>query len=127
MINDRLIDQAYSDLNATCGGLREDYFGLLYLEQEHAVPREKALNQIALGGKDYGVDGFHFDEARRNLYIFQFKYTSAHGQVRFPDWQHTTQGERLVQKELRKTLLKYKLHTDQDLFDRAYAYVKQYY
>jgi len=47
--------------------------------------------------------------------------------VRFPDWQHTTQGERLVQRELRKTLLKYKLHTDQDLFDRAYAYIKQYY
>jgi type I restriction enzyme R subunit len=47
--------------------------------------------------------------------------------VRFPDWQHTTQGERLVQKELRKTLLKYKLHTDQELFDRAYAYIKQYY
>lgn len=47
--------------------------------------------------------------------------------VRFPDWQHTTQGERLVQKELRKTLLKYKLHTDQDLFDRVYAYIKQYY
>ncbi len=33
------------------------------------------------------------------------------------EWQHTTQGEQLVQKELRKTLLKYKLHTDQDLFD----------
>jgi len=47
--------------------------------------------------------------------------------VRFPDWQHTSQGERLVQRELRKTLLKYKLHTDQELFDRAYAYIKQYY
>lgn len=47
--------------------------------------------------------------------------------VRFPDWQHTSAGERLVQKELRKTLLKYRLHTDQDLFDRAYAYIKQYY
>jgi type I restriction enzyme R subunit len=47
--------------------------------------------------------------------------------VRFPDWQHTSQGERLVQKELRRTLLKYKLHTDQELFDRAYAYIKQYY
>jgi type I restriction enzyme R subunit len=47
--------------------------------------------------------------------------------VRFPDWQHTSQGERLVQKELRKTLLKYKLHTDQGLFDRAYAYIRQYY
>src|ERR1700733_9887333 len=36
--------------------------------------------------------------------------------VRFPDWQHTSQGERLVQRELRRTLLKYKLHTDQELF-----------
>jgi type I restriction enzyme R subunit len=47
--------------------------------------------------------------------------------VRFPDWQHTNQGERLVQKELRKTLLKYQLHRDQDLFDKAYAYIRQYY
>lgn len=47
--------------------------------------------------------------------------------VHFPDWQHTTQGERLVQEKLRRTFLKHKLHTDQDLFDRAYAYIKQYY
>jgi len=47
--------------------------------------------------------------------------------VRFSDWQHTTQGERLVQKELRRTLLKYKLHTDQELFDKAYGYIRQYY
>ena len=36
-------------------------------------------------------------------------------------------GERLVQKELRRTLLKYKLHTDQELFDKAYGYIRQYY
>ena len=47
--------------------------------------------------------------------------------VRFPDWQRTTQGERLVQRELRRTLLKYQLHRDRDLFDRAFAYIKQYY
>ena len=47
--------------------------------------------------------------------------------VRFPEWQQTTQGERLVQKELRRTLLKYKLHTDQELFDKAYGYSRQYY
>ena len=47
--------------------------------------------------------------------------------VRFPDWQRTSQGERLVQRELRKTLLRYKLHTDVDLFDRAYGYIRQYY
>lgn len=48
-------------------------------------------------------------------------------QVRFPDWQNTTQGERLVQQSLRRALLKYKLHTDQELFDKAYGYIRQYY
>ncbi|SFQ06098.1 type I restriction enzyme, R subunit [Nitrosomonas cryotolerans] len=47
--------------------------------------------------------------------------------VRFLGWQNTTSGEREVQKSLRKALLKYKLHTDQILFDRAYAYIKEYY
>jgi len=48
-------------------------------------------------------------------------------QVRFPGWQKTAAGEREVQRALRKSLLKYKLHTDQDLFDRAYGYIVQYY
>lgn len=47
--------------------------------------------------------------------------------VRFPGWQNTTSGEREVQKSLRKALLKYKLHTDQILFDRAYGYIREYY
>lgn len=82
MITDHKIDQACSDLRSTCGGNREDYFGLLYLEQEHKVRREKAVNQVAFGGHDYGVDGFHFDEERRNLYLFQFKYSTSHGQFK---------------------------------------------
>ncbi len=47
--------------------------------------------------------------------------------VRFDGWQLTTAGEREVQKSLRKALLKYKLHKDQNLFDQAYAYIKEYY
>ena len=47
--------------------------------------------------------------------------------VRFPGWQQSTSGEREVQKSLRKALLKYKLHKDQMLFERAYAYIKEYY
>ncbi len=47
--------------------------------------------------------------------------------VRFPGWQGTTAGEREVQQSLRKSLLKYKLHKDQVLFDRAYGYIKEYY
>jgi type I restriction enzyme R subunit len=48
-------------------------------------------------------------------------------QVRFDGWQTTTQGEREVQQALRRALLKYKLHTDQELFDKAYGYIRQYY
>jgi len=47
--------------------------------------------------------------------------------VRFPGWQQTIAGDREVKQALRKTLLKYKLHQEQDLFDRAYQYIKQYY
>ena len=47
--------------------------------------------------------------------------------VRFPGWQGTSAGERDVQKALRRTLLKYQLHREQELFDRAYGYIRQYY
>jgi type I restriction enzyme R subunit len=47
--------------------------------------------------------------------------------VRFPGWQKTSAGEREVKQALRKTLLKYQLHQDTELFDKAYGYVKQYY
>jgi type I restriction enzyme R subunit len=73
-----------------------------------------------------------FNEARgRNTHIIVERIVADIDdivkKVRFPDWQHTSQGERLVQKELRRTLLKYKLHTDQELFDKAYSYIRQYY
>ena len=48
-------------------------------------------------------------------------------QVRFDGWQATAQGEREVKQALRRALLKFKLHTDQELFDKAYGYIRQYY
>lgn len=47
--------------------------------------------------------------------------------ARFPGWQTTSAGEGEVQQSLRKALLKYQLHKDQVLFDRAYGYIKEYY
>jgi len=47
--------------------------------------------------------------------------------VHFDGWQNTTKGQRQVKQALRSTLFNYKLHTDQDLFDRAYKYIEQYY
>lgn len=48
-------------------------------------------------------------------------------QVRFPDWQNTASGQREIQKALRLSLRRFQLHTDQELFDKAYSYIKQYY
>jgi hypothetical protein len=45
----------------------------------------------------------------------------------FPDWQASPEGLRPVQEALRKTLVKYQLQSDQQLFDRALAFVRQYY
>jgi type I restriction enzyme R subunit len=47
--------------------------------------------------------------------------------VRFDGWQSSVTGEREVQKSLRKTLLNYKLHKEEELFSRAYEYIKEYY
>lgn len=81
-ITDQSIDQVFTDLRKAAGGVRNDYFGLLYLEQEHGVPRAEAQAQIAFGGNDYGVDGFHFDRERRNFYLFQFKYSEDYRQFK---------------------------------------------
>ncbi|MFA7316148.1 MAG: HsdR family type I site-specific deoxyribonuclease [Sulfuricella sp.] len=47
--------------------------------------------------------------------------------VRFPGWQDTLAGEREIKKALRKALFKYKLHADEELFEKAYSYIRQYY
>ncbi|WP_048125625.1 hypothetical protein [Methanosarcina lacustris] len=47
--------------------------------------------------------------------------------TRFEGWQWTDTGEKEIKKALRKTLLKYKLHKDQELFDKAYEYLREHY
>ena len=45
----------------------------------------------------------------------------------FEGWQATTAGVKEIKKQLRTILwMRYKLK-DQDLFDKAYAYVEMYY
>ena len=47
--------------------------------------------------------------------------------TRFPDWQNTTVGDREMRQVLRRTLFKYQLHKDEDLFNKAYAYISEHY
>lgn len=47
--------------------------------------------------------------------------------VRFDGWQNTTTGEKTVMKELRRIIwVKYQIK-DEELFNKAYAYIKEYY
>lgn len=47
--------------------------------------------------------------------------------VRFTGWQNTRDGDRLVQRALRKTLyIKFKIR-DNDVFERALGYIREYY
>jgi len=47
--------------------------------------------------------------------------------VRFEGWQDTHAGAREVKRALRKTLFKYKLHSELDLFEKCFEYIRQYY
>jgi type I restriction enzyme R subunit len=47
--------------------------------------------------------------------------------TRFEGWQWSIGGEREIQRALRKTLLKYQLHKEQELFDKAYNYIREHY
>ena len=47
--------------------------------------------------------------------------------VRFDNWQNTIPGEKLVMKELRRILwVKYPIK-DEELFNKSYEYIKEYY
>ena len=47
--------------------------------------------------------------------------------TRFDGWQNNHGGQREIQKVLRQTLFKYKLHKEQELFDKAYGYIRVHY
>ena len=52
-------------------GSLADIFGLRWLETEHGVTNEHALNQVAFGDSStLGIHGFHVDEPKKTLILF---------------------------------------------------------
>lgn len=47
--------------------------------------------------------------------------------TRFDGWQSTHAGQKEIQKVLRQTLFKFKLHKEQELFEKAYGYIREHY
>ena len=47
--------------------------------------------------------------------------------VRFPGWQNTSTGRKEVSRNLRDIVMRKYRIKDQDVFNKAYSYVEQYY
>jgi len=72
------LKEAHGQHRDSHGGKREDYFGPAYLAKEFGGAVEDFLPQCAFGSHDYGLDAYHVDERRKNLYLFQFKWSDDH-------------------------------------------------
>ena len=77
VITEGQVAQAASELRGRRGGVDNDYFGLLFLEKEFRLSRDEAAEQIAYGGNDFGIDGYHVDRQARNFHLLQFKFSKS--------------------------------------------------
>lgn len=69
-IETRDIEKAFAQYGPTHSGRKEDYFAALYLARAIQRPESNVLNQVAFGANDSGLDAFHIDRERRNLYLY---------------------------------------------------------
>lgn len=74
-VTKRALAQAFEDWGSKYGGRKEDFFAPLYMALEFAKPAADLLGQVAYGGNDYGIDSYFIDSQRRNLHLFQFKWS----------------------------------------------------
>ena len=75
-ITEKAIQEAHKRLKPTHGGVWQDAFAVLYLMKEFGLSEANAAAQSAFGGNDYGIDAFHLAADLRNLYLYQFKWTT---------------------------------------------------
>lgn len=72
------INKTFQSYNKKYEGHENDYFGLLYISKKFNLSIEDAASYVAFGGNDYGIDAFYFDEEKRNLFLYQFKWSDNH-------------------------------------------------
>jgi AIPR protein len=63
------------DQDAPKDGRKEDCFSLLYLQGEFGKSAEELSPYVAWGGNDFGLDAFYIDKERRELHLYQFKWS----------------------------------------------------
>ncbi len=77
-INQRDLDQAFAENKSSLGGTKEDYFGYLHLLRDYKVSSDEAAECISFGNDSLGINGFWVDGAKKNLYLYVFKWSADH-------------------------------------------------
>jgi AIPR protein len=125
-ITNRDLDQAYAQHKVQYGGRKEDYFALLYLSREFDRSPDQVAPHIAFG-KDVteGINAFHVDPNRRNLYLFQFQWSAQQQSFKEPLRRLAREGmERIFgpaseEPGLLLAELRDRLHEDQAIIDKV--------
>ena len=125
-ITNRDLEQAYAQHKVQYGGSKEDYFALLYLTREFDKSPDQVARHIAFR-KDVaeGINAFHVDVNRRNLYLFQFQWSAQHQAFKEPLRRLAREGmERIFGPApeapgLLLAELRDRLHEDQAIIDKA--------
>ena len=125
-ITRRDLEQEYAALKAQYGGRKEDYFALLYLMREFEKSPDQVARHIAFGDDGAeGINAFHVDVNRRNLYLFQFQWSGQHQAFKEPLRRLAREGmERIFGPApevpgLLLAELRDRLHEDQAVIDKV--------
>lgn len=122
------LEDAYKTYHSKYYGQKGDYFAALYLAQELNKPIDEIAHQITFGNNDYGIDAFHIDSERRNLYLYQFKWSNDHKLFKesyhrlIKDGMERIFGNPKQDQNLNPLLshLKASIHENQSVIDRVY-------
>ncbi len=75
MINEKSLKDAFQKYSPQYDGKKQDYFALLYLSKEHHKEINEISQNVVFGNYDFGIDAFYVHEEKKNLYLYQFKWS----------------------------------------------------
>lgn len=75
-ITGKQLNEAFENHSPVYGGVKNDYFSPLYLQNKFNKNFEQVAENCAFGNNDKGIDAYFIDREAKALYLFQFKWSS---------------------------------------------------
>lgn len=125
-ITKRDLELAAEKYSGQYGGSKDDHFALLYLSREFEKDSDQLARHVAFGDETpEGINAFHVDVNRRNLYLFRFEWSQQHQTLKEPLRRLAREGmERIFGPQPANAgpllaELRSRLHEDQAAIDKV--------